>query len=219
MSRLLAYLLLVPCLLLASSSQAQEPRNLQYAKQELVKYYASHEYERDVSKVIASALRYLQLGMEHPIASNKPPAIVLDIDETALSNYSHIVHMNFGGSVSDWKQAEIAADDPALEPTLKLYHYARAHHIAVIFLTGRSESSRTSTISNLRAAGYKDFDAIFFRTAEDKNKSAASYKTAIRKQLSQRYNILLNIGDQISDLAGGYARKTFKLPNPFYYIA
>jgi hypothetical protein len=26
------------------------------------------------------------------------------------------------------------------------------------------------------------------------------------------------MGDQLSDLEGGYAERTFKLPNPFYWI-
>ncbi|MGB6550988.1 MAG: HAD family acid phosphatase [Xanthobacteraceae bacterium] len=30
--------------------------------------------------------------------------------------------------------------------------------------------------------------------------------------------MIANVGDQESDLSGGYAEKTFKLPNPFYYI-
>jgi hypothetical protein len=29
---------------------------------------------------------------------------------------------------------------------------------------------------------------------------------------------VLNMGDQLSDLEGGYAERTFKLPNPFYWI-
>lgn len=32
------------------------------------------------------------------------------------------------------------------------------------------------------------------------------------------YRIVVNVGDQRSDLTGGYALKTFKLPNPSYYI-
>ena len=32
------------------------------------------------------------------------------------------------------------------------------------------------------------------------------------------YWIIENMGDQPSDLAGGYAERTFKLPNPFYRI-
>ena len=32
------------------------------------------------------------------------------------------------------------------------------------------------------------------------------------------FTILVNVGDQDSDLAGGHARKAFKLPNPMYFI-
>ncbi len=33
---------------------------------------------------------------------------------------------------------------------------------------------------------------------------------------AEGYVIIANIGDQTSDLIGGYAEKTFKLPNPLY---
>jgi len=36
--------------------------------------------------------------------------------------------------------------------------------------------------------------------------------------VAQGYDILLTIGDQYSDLKGGYADKGFKLPNPMYYL-
>jgi hypothetical protein len=29
---------------------------------------------------------------------------------------------------------------------------------------------------------------------------------------------VVNIGDQFSDLAGGFAERVFKLPNPYYFI-
>ena len=39
------------------------------------------------------------------------------------------------------------------------------------------------------------------------------------KQLTEQgYTILLSIGDQQSDLDGGYAERTFKLPNPVYFL-
>jgi len=34
----------------------------------------------------------------------------------------------------------------------------------------------------------------------------------------QGYTIIVNIGDQMSDLDGGFAERTYKLPNPFYFI-
>jgi hypothetical protein len=32
------------------------------------------------------------------------------------------------------------------------------------------------------------------------------------------YTIIANMGDQFSDLEGGFSERTYKLPNPFYYI-
>jgi len=39
-----------------------------------------------------------------------------------------------------------------------------------------------------------------------------------RKIAEQGYAIILNVGDQESDFKGGYAERTFKLPNPVYYL-
>ena len=33
-----------------------------------------------------------------------------------------------------------------------------------------------------------------------------------------RYDIVANFGDQYSDLIGGHADRTVKLPNPTYYL-
>ena len=45
------------------------------------------------------------------------------------------------------------------------------------------------------------------------------YKSATRAHIeSLGYDIVANFGDQYSDLKGGYADKTFKLPNPNYYL-
>jgi len=44
------------------------------------------------------------------------------------------------------------------------------------------------------------------------------FKTAARAEVAKDFTIILNLGDQQSDLDGGNADKAFKLPNPFYYI-
>ena len=44
------------------------------------------------------------------------------------------------------------------------------------------------------------------------------FKAPERRKLTEEgYTILLSIGDQQSDLSGGYAERTFKLPNPVYF--
>jgi predicted secreted acid phosphatase len=45
------------------------------------------------------------------------------------------------------------------------------------------------------------------------------YKSGTRAYIeSQGYNIVGDFGDQFSDLLGGFADKTFKMPNPNYYL-
>jgi len=45
------------------------------------------------------------------------------------------------------------------------------------------------------------------------------YKSGVRAHIeSLGYEIVANFGDQFSDLKGGFADKTFKMPNPNYYL-
>jgi hypothetical protein len=45
------------------------------------------------------------------------------------------------------------------------------------------------------------------------------YKSGVRAHIeSLGYEIVGNFGDQFSDLEGGFADKTFKLPNPNYFL-
>jgi predicted secreted acid phosphatase len=45
------------------------------------------------------------------------------------------------------------------------------------------------------------------------------YKSGTRAYIeSKGYDIVANFGDQFSDLLGGFANKTFKMPNPNYYL-
>jgi len=49
--------------------------------------------------------------------------------------------------------------------------------------------------------------------------SAVEFKAPERRKLTEQgFNIVISIGDQESDLAGGYAERTFKLPNPVYFL-
>lgn len=207
-------LLLAPVFVLA-----KEPVNLSVAKQAVIQYHDSGEYDRDVARVINQAMTYLKARLANPKTLGDHPAILLDIDETSLSNYDNMKQEDFGGSLKQIYADIDKADDAVIAPTLKLYQFAKAHDIAVIFLTGRDEYERETTTKNLMAAGYNNWDELILRSDEYKGVPAAVYKPAMRKELTAKgYHILLNIGDQQSDLSGGYADKTFKLPNPYYFL-
>lgn len=198
---------------------AKEPVNIYIVKQQLIQYHDSGEYNNDIKLAIEGAINYLEQRVLKQDFQGKKPAIVLDIDETSLSNFSTLKLLNFGGLIDEFRQYEDKGADTVIEPTLKLYQFAIDHDIDVIFISGRLEFERAITIKNLKAAGFDNWKQLILRANNAKKTSASEYKSAIRKQLiDQGYDILLNVGDQQSDLTGGYADKTIKLPNPFYFI-
>ena len=106
----------------------------------------------------------------------------------------------------------------AIDGTLALFKTAKQHHAAVFFITGRHENERAATEKNLKAAGFEGYDGLVLRRKGD-NMTVIQYKSGARAKIAEQgYTIIANAGDQASDLAGGYAERAYKLPNPFYYI-
>ncbi len=55
--------------------------------------------------------------------------------------------------------------------------------------------------------------------AQAKSCATTQYKAGTRAYIeSQGYDIVADFGDQYSDLNGGYTDRTFKMPNPNYYL-
>jgi len=222
-----------------------QPPNLDLIKMQLL-YYRCSQYDADVAAALAEAKQWVR--MRAPQVTN--PAIILDIDETSLSNWRRIfrddyaffangpcpLDKNASGDFCGEDHWERSEEAPALAPTRDLYNLARCNDTAppcqkaeVFFITGRKESDnkvdsktpREWTLENLDKAGYKDLssDHLHMRPA-DSNGPVAPYKSSVRAAIEKQFNvtIIANVGDQESDLAGGYAERTFKVPNPFYYI-
>ena len=148
---------------------------------------------------------------------HKKPAIVFDVDETVLSNYSAIVADGF---VYGPKSQAEAVDEigVAIKPSLDLYELARAKGITVFFITGRPEAQRAPTEHNLQREGFTDYQQVILKPPGFTGTTVA-YKSGARAAIEQQgYRVLASVGDQYSDLAGGHEERAFKLPNPFYYL-
>jgi predicted secreted acid phosphatase len=149
----------------------------------------------------------------------KKPAVVLDIDDTSLSTWAEEKAMDFGYVPTLWDKWERSASAPAIPATLKLFRYAKSHGIAVFFVTGRPDASRAWTVANLEKVGYVGYQKLYMRPSSDRNPSVSPFKAGCRKAITRAgYTILANLGDQKSDLTGGYSQRSFKLPNPMYII-
>ncbi len=200
---------------------AKEPINLQIKKQQLISYHEKGEYDLDLKKVVGEARKYLALRITENSQQTKKQklAIVFDIDETTLSNYSYMKKSSFGGSLKAFNQNILRHNLPAIKPMLALYDFAKQNKVTVFFVTGRKRNVRTATSINLKNAGYKMWQQLYFKPANYNQPSVVPFKSGARKQITDKgYTIIESIGDQQSDLSGGYTEKTFKLPNPYYYI-
>lgn len=202
------------------SCNAKEPKNLDIIKQNYVKYHDSGEYLKDQAQVFHQAMEYLTIRLEKAKKTpGKKFAVILDIDETVLSNYPNFAARDFGGTYQQIVTDQNKGIDPVIEPALKFYRYAKQNNVAVFFISGRAENIRQITEKNLIAAGFKDWNGVYLKPVAYHNKSAVPYKIFQREAIEkQDYTIVLNIGDQKSDLMGGHADKVFKLPNPYYFI-
>jgi hypothetical protein len=150
--------------------------------------------------------------------TGRKPVVVIDIDETALSNWEIIKDRDFGYSRESFLQWEQAAKAPAIPGTLRLFNAVKAQGLPAVFLTARLESERDVTVGDLRAAGYAEWDGLIMKGA-DAPALAADYKSQQRAALREKgFIVVINIGDQASDLSGEPALGRFKLPNPFYLV-
>ena len=211
-------------LLGAPDDCAAGPPDLVAFKADLVEYHDSGAYERDLSSVVASAQEFLRDRLARRKASEKL-AVVLDIDETSLSNWPQMKTFGFGYDRGLWDEWVEERSAIAIGATLNFYDFARANGVAIFFVTGRREPLRAATADNLEKAGYRDWTGLVLKPVDlaylgpTASKFAATYKTSERKKIvGQGYTIVVNIGDQQSDLSGGFAERTFKLPNPFYVV-
>jgi predicted secreted acid phosphatase len=177
----------------------------------IVAYHDSGAWARDTGAVAERARRFL---LAHRRDDRRRAALVLDVDDTALSTYACLERAGFDRAAGNCAES---AGLPAVGATLELYRQARARGVIVFFVTRRREHLRAVTVAGLRHAGYRGHLRV--RLAPEGGTAAAHrrFKAGARRRIeASGYRIVVNLGDQRSDLTGGYARRSYKLPNPMY---
>ncbi|MBD9723900.1 HAD family acid phosphatase [Streptomyces caniscabiei] len=153
-------------------------------------------WQKDVKAVVDTATPYIQQRTAN--SSGQKLAIVFDIDNTTLETH-----------YTPWYQLPT----PALKPSLALAKYAKSRGVAVFFVTARPGIIESLTEWNLENVGYP-VDGLYVRDLPDLFAEVAAYKTASRADIeSDGYTIIANVGNNTTDLVGGHAERTYKLPD------
>lgn len=142
-----------------------------------------------------------------PKAERKMPrAVVVDVDETVLDNspaQATQIKNNLPFVQSNWTNWVNMRKARAIPGAVDFLNYAASKGVRVFYVTNRNEAEKQATIDNLKSVGFPDVSAetVVVRTTE-------SGKEARRQSISQKYRIVLLIGDNLNDLSNVFERKS-----------
>lgn len=170
--------------------------------------------------------------LAHP-DTEKPAAVIFDIDETLLDNSPQEAQNILDGnafSSAKWKAWSDQASAAAIPGSLDFCRFLEKNNISVIYISNRLESESQATLLNLRKWNFPDADSnhLFL-------KSTASSKEIRRNIVENQYNVIMLVGDNLSDfdqifenrsaqfgygavdsLRTEFGKKFIVLPNPMY---
>lgn len=196
----------------------------------LHEFSSTGAYAKEVTSIARHVRGYLAGRSHHQHGRHGfdgRPALIFDIDDTTLTTYDYEIYSNFVYNPTTNADFVNDAVFPATPGMVGLVSWARDHGYTVFFLTGRPETQRTGTLTNLTNQGYAPVSAKTFLkdqtlpwlTSCTPTCSSEQYKTLTREHLEDTgYDVVANLGDQYSDLRGGFADKTVKIPNPMYFL-
>ena len=145
------------------------------------------------------------IAMYKPV-TNKPLAIVTDIDETLLDNSPNSVHQAYAGKEYElpaWHEWTAKAVADTLPGAGSFLHYCMMRNITIFYITSRDETERNATIRNLRS--------FMFPFADDEHvltRQSESSKEARRQQVLKDYEVILYMGDNLADLSSLFDKKS-----------
>lgn len=201
------------CLLIfASCSTGQKPAKTLAASQLVTdgKLWSSlfHQKAAEYNALCYQAYNIAKQRVDEAVAigSNKPLAVITDIDETVLDNSPYAVHSALQGKDYEsatwyqWTEKESATPLPG---SLDFFNYAASKNVTVFYITNRDEKERKSTLNNLKKYNYPfaDNEHLFLR-------QTSSSKEGRRQSVADNYNIVLLIGDNLSDFSTLWDKKS-----------
>ena len=214
--------------------------NIDSVKKTIATYYGdpgsgiadktSSPYIAEMAATLQDQKTYLKTAYNHAVRQGEKPALVFDADDTTLWTYDMEVadmHFNFDPARQDvWVQEQRF---PATPGMVELRQHGSSDGVTVFGLTGRNDNQKPATIGNLAKVGY----TAFRRTTSTRSGRApgptqpcihhlrcakcttVEYKAGTRKHIEDLgYDIVLNVGDQWSDLQGGYADRIAQAAEP-----
>lgn len=132
---------------------------------------------------------------------SKPPAVILDVDETVLDNSAYeawLIREKTHFSSKTWTPFVNAAISAPIPGSLEFIRYAAGKGVAIFYVTNRKAHEEDGTRANLKKLGYpvdERMDSVLVRGENDWDRAKAPRRAHVAKD----YRVLLLIGDNLGD--------------------
>jgi len=129
--------------------------------------------------------------------SEKPKAVVVDIDETVLDNSpfeAYSIRSGKAYSAELWKEWTEKAAARATPGSLEFLKFAESKGVETFYISNRTVAETAVTLKNLKDLGFPFADEAHILLKTD-----TSVKTVRRDKVSQTHDILILAGDNIGD--------------------
>lgn len=136
----------------------------------------------------------------------KPKAIITDIDETILDNSAEEVHHDLQGKSFDpteWAQWTAMAAADTVPGGFSFLKYASSKGVEIFYITNRDEKDREGTLKNLQKFNFPNADNAHLIVRQN-----VSSKEARRQMVMADHDVVLLLGDNLSDFSALWDRKT-----------
>ncbi len=143
-----------------------------------------------------------------PKAERKMPrAVVVDIDETVLDNspqQAYSIKSRLPFNLQTWYAWGEKREAKAIPGAVDFLKYAAQKGVKVFYVSNRDDVQAQATIDNLKAVGFPDATAETVRLRVNNQ----STKEPRRLAISQKYRIVMLVGDNLDDLSNVFERKS-----------
>lgn len=161
--------------------------------------FNAEKYHHDAQKIINAAQIYLdeQIKLNESFNMKKKLAIIFNVDGALLRQNTSNLEL--------------------IPETYELYKKALKKDVAIFIVADRTANEQDFIVKNLVTCGIDQWTMLYLKSARTRKMKDTKWQTKVRKDIAlQGYEIILNVGEKVSDFVND-AKRNIKLPNLIFY--
>jgi len=205
-SIVLTCFLFLPAALSAQTPSRQSSTDNEYQVGAILWTQSSAEYRALAYQTFV--LARLRLDQALARRATKPPAVIVDADETVLDNsrfQAELILRNVGYTPQAWTAWCERAEAGAVPGAVEFLNYAARRGVRVFYITNRRQTEKVGTVANLKKLGFPNVsdDTVMVR-----EQGMTASKETRREKVRARYRVVLLVGDNLNDFNDDFSGKS-----------